>query len=75
MAPHTNQELDKKQLQAYYYEREWRSLRDWKFQAENVAAVIVPDNKLRQFLDDRDRQTLTISRETLVLPFSMVYRL
>lgn len=67
--------LDEMQLNNFYYEREWRSIDNWDFRKEDVAMVIVPDDKLNSFIQDRKSGGLKIAEETPALPFSMVYRL
>ncbi len=74
IAPHLDEKVDKEQLQNYYYEREWRSLHDWGFQPVDVAAIIVPDNRLESLLKDLEGQ-LRPFKKTVTMPFSMVHRL
>lgn len=74
IAPHPVRTLEEEQLQNFYYEREWRSPRNWSFKPEDVAAVIVPDARVSVFLDERNRGDLQLARESLLIPFTMIYR-
>lgn len=39
-------DLDRQQNNNFYYEREWRSASEWKFQVDDVAAILLPENHL-----------------------------
>lgn len=66
---------DELQANNFYYEREWRSICSWDFKKEDVAVVILPDEYIAKFLNDRETMKLRIDSMTVMLPFSMVYRL
>ena len=66
---------DKAQVNNFYYEREWRHVLPWPFQASDVAMVILPDRRITDFLRDRKSSGLKIDERTPVLPYSMIYRL
>ncbi len=74
VAPSSDVSLEKAQISSFYYEREWRSLRDWLFSGVDVAAVIVPDDTLDQLLKLQAQRDLRISPKTLLMGFSSVYR-
>jgi len=67
--------MDELQANNFYYEREWRSIYPWNFDSGCVAAIIIPDNVVDRFLNDREKIDLKINASTAILPFSMVYRL
>ena len=65
---------DNLQVNNFYYEREWRSIYDWDFKSEDLAVIILPDEKIAEFSSERKNRSLRLSEQTVVLPFSMVYR-
>lgn len=73
--PEVNPKKDQVQLNNFYYEREWRSINDWNFKAEDVAAVIVPDLEMEKILSDKKSGDLKLKDETPILAASMIYRL
>lgn len=75
VAPADHPAIYKAQLSNFYYEREWRCLRDWNFEGKDVAAVIVPDNLLDEFLQLRSAPDLKLSPRTLVMGYDTIYRL
>lgn len=73
--PVDNIQWDQMQCNNFYYEREWRSMRNWLFTKNDIAMLILPDNKIASFVTYRDTNELIIDKTTPVMPFSMIYRL
>lgn len=71
--PVDNPDWDQLQTNNFYYEREWRSLHDWNFTPDDLALIVLPDEKLADFM--KIKKDLRIAETTSVIPFSMVYRL
>ncbi len=72
-APQADAKLDHLQTNNFYYEREWRSLGDWDFKSEDVALILLPENKIKSFITDRQNSGLKVSETTPVLPFNLIY--
>lgn len=66
---------DELQINNFYYEREWRSIYDWNFTNNDIAAIIIPDEKMHDFIKDMKLESLKIDEITPILPFSMIYSL
>lgn len=50
----TDVNIDTEQNNNFYYEREWRSAYEWKFQKDDVAAILVPNfhlEAMKQFIN------------------------
>ena len=75
MMPHEHQEIEDEQIQNFYYEREWCSLRTWDFQPKDVAAVLLPDEYVSKFAADKNASRLKLVTEAVTIPYSMVFRL
>lgn len=73
--PVNDAQRDELQANNFYYEREWCGVSAWDFKKEDVAAVILPDEYIAKFLADKSPRNLKVDDTTVVLPFSMVYRL
>lgn len=74
--PIDSKELDEFQLNNFYYEREWRSIYQWKFKSYDVALVIVNDDQMvKDLKSDIETKQLRIDKSTPILPFRMVYKL
>lgn len=58
-----------------YYEREWASLEDWDFTAQDVAVILVPENKIEQLVEERKKGGLRLTEKTPVFPTDMIYGL
>ena len=66
-----NPVIDKNQDNNFYYEREWRSIFDWKFSAENIEGIMVLKqdlNEIRKFMESEKIETVP------VIPYEMVLR-
>ena len=66
---------DDMQVNNFYYEREWRSLRDWDFRKNDVAIIILPDERIENFTKLRNQHDLRIDESIPVLSFSMIHSL
>ncbi len=75
MAPRSDDQFDAEDPKNnYYYEREWRSIREWNFSAEAVAAVMLPGHMLEKFAEDRKARNLKVTAQTAIIPFDMIWR-
>ena len=72
-SPQADPKLDHLQMNNFYYEREWRSLASWDFKSEDVALILLPEEKLSSFVSDRQDKNLKVSEITPVLPFNLIY--
>ncbi len=72
-SPQADPKLDHLQMNNFYYEREWRSLTSWNFKSEDVALILLPEEKLWSFVEDRKHSGLKVSETTPVLPFNLIY--
>jgi hypothetical protein len=73
--PENRIDWDDLQINNFYYEREWRSIYDWNFKNEDIAAIIIPDHRIRDFIKDMKSHSLIIGEVTPIIPFSMIYTL
>lgn len=72
-SPQADPQLDHLQMNNFYYEREWRSLASWDFKSEDVALILLPEEKMKSFVGDRKNSGLKVSETTPVLPFNLIY--
>ena len=72
-SPQADPKLDHLQMNNFYYEREWRSLASWDFKSEDVALILLPEEKLPNFVSDRKNREFKVSETTPVLPFNLIY--
>jgi hypothetical protein len=72
---HDSPSKDSAGLNNYYYEREWRSLRDWNFAPQDVAAVLIPRHRMGDFRKQERAGGLRLTDETAVIPFELVFGL
>jgi len=72
-----NDIFDERQLNNFYYEREWRSTFNWEFTHQDVAIIIVPNTKLSQTVERirENKENLRVNKVIPIIPFDMIYLL
>jgi len=66
---HIDTSIDDEQKNNFYYEREWRSAYEWHFKPEHVAAIMMPQNYIKEFkklFGDKFENASIISTELVV---------
>ncbi len=69
---YNDSDLDEKQLNVFYYEREWRSIRDWAFSSSDVAAIILPGENISTLKKNIEKSQLKVNVDTIIVPFEMI---
>lgn len=64
-----------RQINDFYYEREWRSTKDWRFPPENIALIVIPREKVSNFKQDIADKKIQINSDTIIMPFDMIEKL
>lgn len=71
-----NPELDELQMNNFYYEREWRSIYNWKFKPEDVAMIIVHNSQMIEQLHEQiDHSNLVVQKTVPILSFDMICKI
>lgn len=73
--PKSSSRKDTKQINNFYYEREWRSVRDWDFKPADVALLILPDKQVGRFFRERKKHKFRLQESTPILPLKLMYQL
>jgi hypothetical protein len=69
-------ELDVQQMNNFYYEREWRSIYEWKFGPEDVAMIIIKTPEMIETLHDQiDQCNLKVQKTVPILSFDMTFKI
>lgn len=73
--PASSLRMDTHQINNFYYEREWRSIRNWDFKAADVALLILPDKQVARFFRERKKHQFRLQESTPILPLKLMYQL